>query len=105
MIAEAVDTLFTLGWAVLAWLTIGTFAAAVGLLAVTAAVAWTVRAVWRAARGIQAPWPRRGAWRRSGAPHSPSRDSRATRALPRASQTPSRPSPTWAHEHDTEEAA
>ena len=47
MIAEAVDTLRTLGWAVLAWLAVGAFAAALGLLAVTAAVAWILRAAWR----------------------------------------------------------
>ncbi len=52
MIADAVDTLFTLGWALLAWiaLTAGAVVLALYTLAVTAVCA--VRAVWRGAAAV-----------------------------------------------------
>lgn len=65
---------------------------------------WPLAGAWRA---VRARWPRRGALRGLGAPHSPSRDSSvATQAL-RASQGPSRRAPSWAHTQplDRQEAA
>jgi multisubunit Na+/H+ antiporter MnhE subunit len=50
VIAEAIDTLITLGWAALAWLTVLAAVTAIVLLAGTAVGAWAVRAVWRTAR-------------------------------------------------------
>lgn len=47
MIAEAIDTLITLGWALLAWITVFAFAATVVLLGGTAVGAWAVRGLWR----------------------------------------------------------
>lgn len=47
MIAEALDTLITLGWAALAWLTVLAAVVSVVLLAGTAVGAWAVRGLWR----------------------------------------------------------
>ncbi|WP_171111255.1 MULTISPECIES: hypothetical protein [unclassified Streptomyces] len=50
MIGEAVDTLLTLGWGLLAWIVLTSLAAALALHAVIAVAWWTVRATWRALR-------------------------------------------------------
>lgn len=47
MITEAIDTLITLGWAVLAWIALLVLAAALALHTVIAIAWWTVRALWR----------------------------------------------------------
>lgn len=47
MIAEAIDTLWTLGWALLAWIVVGATVVTVGLLG-------TVAAVWGAWRWLYA---------------------------------------------------
>ncbi|MEU9640910.1 hypothetical protein [Streptomyces sp. NPDC048188] len=47
MIAEALDTLITLGWAFLAWLTIVAAVATLALWTLTLAVCLTARAAWR----------------------------------------------------------
>ncbi|MFI9340001.1 hypothetical protein ACIG0D_01795 [Streptomyces sp. NPDC052773] len=62
MIAEAIDTLITLGWAALAWLTVLAAVTAIVLLAGTAVGAWAVRLAWRTARPAWARG-RRGAER------------------------------------------
>lgn len=49
-LGEAIDTLITLGWAALAWITALAAVATVTLLGTVAASAWAVRAVWRAIR-------------------------------------------------------
>ncbi|HZF92042.1 hypothetical protein [Streptomyces sp.] len=50
MIAEAIDTLITLGWAALAWLTLLATVASILILAAAATGAWTARLAWRTAR-------------------------------------------------------
>ncbi|MFF9269121.1 hypothetical protein [Streptomyces rochei] len=50
MIAEAIDTVLVLGWALVAWVVVLSAAGTVILLGVTAAVAWTCRTVWRSIR-------------------------------------------------------
>ncbi|GAB2731588.1 hypothetical protein [Streptomyces bullii] len=56
MIAEAIDTAITLGWAFLVWLVLVSLAAALALHAVIVIVCWTVRALWR---GLEGPsWAR-----------------------------------------------
>ncbi len=50
MIAEAIDTIVTLGWALIAWVVVLSAVGTVLLLGVTAAAVWTCRAVWRSVR-------------------------------------------------------
>lgn len=50
MIAEALDTLTTLGAAVLAWLAVAAFIAAIVLLAATALGWWAITELWRTVR-------------------------------------------------------
>lgn len=50
LIAEAVDTLITLGWALLAWLALAAAVASIALLAATALGWWAIRGLWRATR-------------------------------------------------------
>ncbi|WP_409469103.1 hypothetical protein [Streptomyces sp. HC307] len=96
MIAEAIDTLITLGWALAA-------VAAVVLLAGTAVGAWAVRGLWRTVRARQAREARCTPVSR---PQSPLRLPRGIEDAPRASQRPSRPAPSWAHaDHHRKEAA
>lgn len=57
MIAEAIDTAITLGWAFLAWLTLVSFTVGLALYTVTVIVWWTLRALWR---GLEGPSWRRG---------------------------------------------
>ncbi|MFD6324223.1 hypothetical protein ACFWOL_15435 [Streptomyces sp. NPDC058442] len=59
MIAEAIDTAITLGWALAAWLAVLSLAAALALHAVIAIVWWTVRALWR---GLGGPSWARSRW-------------------------------------------
>lgn len=47
MIAEAFDTLFTLGWALLVWIVLLAAVASLALWTVLVTVAWACRAVWR----------------------------------------------------------
>lgn len=56
MIAEAIDTLFTLGWALLAWIVLTAIAATLALYSVIAIAWWTIRALWK---GLSSPsWAR-----------------------------------------------
>ncbi|WP_171108629.1 MULTISPECIES: hypothetical protein [unclassified Streptomyces] len=61
MIAEAVDTLITLGWGLLAWIVLTSLAAALALHAVIAIAWWTARTLWRAIRRAcrRPSWARR----------------------------------------------
>lgn len=94
MIAEAIHTVLTLGWALAVWIVLVSLAAALALHAVIAAVAWPCMAAQEAVSGALAA-------------------SRALRALPghrdahAASQPPSHPVPSWAHtdHHRTDQAA
>ncbi|AMW11637.1 hypothetical protein A4E84_20345 [Streptomyces qaidamensis] len=47
MIAEAFDTLITLGWGLAAWIVLLALAATLALYAVLASVWWSLRALWR----------------------------------------------------------
>lgn len=88
MIAEALDTLVTLGWALAVWIILLALVAAVVLHAVVAVVWWVCRAVRRACRG---------AWWGSVAPQGVPDGSRATEPAPVPPQRRTRPSaPTWA---------
>ncbi|WP_328439336.1 hypothetical protein OHA71_23650 [Streptomyces sp. NBC_00444] len=51
MIAEAIDTLYTLGWAFLVWFVLTALAATLALYAVIAIAWWTMRALWRGLSG------------------------------------------------------
>ena len=53
MIAEAIDTAITLGWALAAWIAVLALAAALALHTVLAIVWWAGRAAWRAFRRTQ----------------------------------------------------
>ncbi|MCX4703900.1 hypothetical protein [Streptomyces sp. NBC_01373] len=98
MIAEAVDTVVTLGWALLAWIALMAVAVGLALYAVAVAVWAVTRATVTAARASCA-WL---SWRL--AAESPSQAPPVGPIAPEASQPPSRPAPHWAHT-DTEEAA
>lgn len=50
MIADAIDTAVTLGWALLAWIAVLAAVTSLVLLAGTAVGIWATRAVWHAAR-------------------------------------------------------
>lgn len=90
MIADAVDTAITLGWALAAWIVLTAAVGTLALWTVVVTVWWTVRASVRAARPSCA---RLSARLRASTP---------LQALPevrdahRGSQGPSRPSPAWA---------
>jgi hypothetical protein len=60
VIAEAIDTAVTLGWALLAWLAVLAAVATIVVLAVAAGGVWAVRAAWRASAG---PWGACGRFR------------------------------------------
>lgn len=94
MIAEAIDALFTLGWALLVWILL---LSAVGTLAV-----WTVGyGMWRVGRatvrGVKAS---RAALSCRLPASSPAEALRELHDAPEAPQTPSRPSPSWARDKD-----
>lgn len=56
MIAEAIDTLITLGWAVLAWVAVLAAFATIVLLAGTAVGMWAAQTLWR--RVARPAWAR-----------------------------------------------
>lgn len=56
MIAEAIDTVITLGWALLAWVAVLAAVASVVLLAGTAAGMWAGRVLWRSV--VRPAWAR-----------------------------------------------
>lgn len=81
--AEAVQVLVALGWALAGWVVVLSAVGTVGVLAVVAAVWWMGRAVWRA---IRARMPRRGPTAAPGTPDSPSRGSRDTETPPKPAE-------------------
>lgn len=88
MIAEALGTLVTLGWALAAWIVLLALVAAVVLHAMVAVVWWLCRTVRRACRG---------AWRGRVAPQGVPDGSRVAEPAPVPPQSSTRPSaPTWA---------
>lgn len=58
MIAEAIDTAYTIGWAIVAWIVIGAAAATAVLVTVVLGIHW----VWRAIK-----WPSRARAKRADA--------------------------------------
>jgi len=92
VIAEAIDTAFTLGWAFLIWLVLVAFFAGAALYAAVVTAACACRAVWR---GITAAL---AAVQRPDAPELP----RTPPVTPQARTEPHGPS--WART-ETEEAA
>jgi hypothetical protein len=100
VIAEAVDTVLALGWALAARIAVGALAAALALHTLLAVVWWagraTLRAVKAARRGLYAPVSH----------EQPASDSSPTTTPERRSEPPRRPIPSWAHtDHHYEEAA
>lgn len=94
MIAEAVDTLITLGWALAGWLIFFAAVASVLTLAAIATGAWAVRGAWRLLYARLRPETPPQA-------HGEGQDAH------RPSEGPSRPAPSWATDkpHDYREAA
>jgi hypothetical protein len=82
VIAEAVDTVITLGWALLVWIVLLAATVTLALWTVVVTVAWACRALWRGVTAV------RSAVQRSAAPESP-------HGAPEAPQA--RPRPSWAH--------
>lgn len=98
MIAEAIDTVLALGWALAAWIVGLALAAALALHTVIAIAWWAGRAAFRACACLYARLPASRtpqALPEGQAPHEPSRARTARRV------------PSWAHTqpHTHEEAA
>ncbi|MFJ2000290.1 hypothetical protein [Streptomyces chartreusis] len=96
--AELIDTVLTVGWALAAWIVLTALAAALALHTVFAVVWWAGRAASRACAWLYARLPASRAPQalpEGQAPHGPSRARTA------------RPVPSWAHTqpHTHEEAA
>jgi hypothetical protein len=51
VIAEAIDTALTLGWALLGWITVLAVFGTICIFTAAATGAWTARLIWRAAGG------------------------------------------------------
>lgn len=98
MIADAIDTLYTLGWAALAWIVIVGVFGTITVYAIATAAWWVVHAVWKAARRR----PGGPSWRRG-------RLRARIFARARARRPQRRTRPRWAHsqplDHDYEECA
>lgn len=85
MIAEAIDTAYSIGWAITAWIIVIAAVATIGLIA----AAVTGACVWKAARQAY-----RKAWRGRQTPHTPAHDSHVTE-IP-ANPSNARTAPSWA---------
>jgi hypothetical protein len=97
VIAEAIDTVLTLGWALAAWIVLVSLAAALALHAVLAIVWWACRTAWRGVAGARSAVQRLKALIPHPEPRKPSRAHTAPR---------SRPAPSWARtDHHYKEAA
>jgi len=91
VIAEAIDTAYTIGAAILAWIVLTAAFATLALYTVVVAVAFACEAVWRGVTATVA------AVRRSRAPELPPEPQKPPQA---------RVAPSWAREpHDHQEAA
>lgn len=102
LLTEAIDAAVRLFYAGAGWLLLCAVVATLALYAV-AVIAWAVVRAGR--RTASAAWARAHGCAPTGAPHSPSCDSRDAGDAPKPPQRRSRPS--WAHEQPTtyEEAA
>jgi len=91
VIGEAIDTAYTIGWALLAWVVLTAAFATLALYAAVVAVAFACEVLWRGAAAAVA------AVQRLGAPALPPEPQKPPRA---------RAVPSWVREeHDQEEAA
>jgi len=104
LFVEALDTVRTLGWALIAWLAAVSVFAGLAVYAVVVAVACACRVLWRAAHAVAALRTHRTA---PLAPELPASDSSPATAPERRSGPRLRPAPSWAHTQptETEEAA
>lgn len=93
MIADAIDTLIALGWALLAWIAVAAFVGTVVLLGGTAVGAWAVRGLWRTLGGQRA---RAGGCAPVSRPEPVSCGSRAAETPPSPSSARLRRTPSWA---------
>ncbi|MFJ9101345.1 hypothetical protein ACIRJM_23090 [Streptomyces sp. NPDC102405] len=90
MIADAVNAVIALGWALAAWIVLAAAVATLALYAVTVIV-------WTLLRPLRAVWPRRAVCAPAGASRSPTGDSRDHPEPPRPAQRhTTHPAPTWA---------
>lgn len=86
MIAEAIDTVWTLGWALLAWIALTAAFGVLGLYAVAVGV-WAVgRGLWRCVAPLSARMPHAGRCTPAGAPRGPFRLPRRLRGAPEPAQ-------------------
>lgn len=96
VMAELVDTVLTVAWALAGWVVFLATVAAILVTAAAATGAWAARGTWR---WLQARLPRREPWRGLGAPQGPSRGSRDAGDAPepaRARTELPRRTPAWA---------
>jgi hypothetical protein len=99
VIAEAIDTLFIVCRAILAWIAAGAFVLTVCLFPGIAVIAQGAKGTWRAVRG---------AWAPAGRPEGGSGLPGGLRAAPEPAETPTGPrAPSWARgdTDDLDEAA
>jgi hypothetical protein len=89
VIADAVDTAITLGWALAAWIVLTAAAGCAAVYAGVVAAWWAGRTVWTAIG------PRRALAARV-SDEQPSRDPRPPEPAERRTQPPTRPAPAWA---------
>jgi hypothetical protein len=88
LFAEAIDTLFVVCRAILAWIAVGAFVITGCLFTGIAVIAQGAKGTWRAVRGIWAP---------TGGPEGGSGLPGDLRAAPEPAETPTgRPGPSWA---------
>lgn len=92
MIAEAIDTVITLGWALLAWIVLCALFATAALYTLTVTAAWIVAGLWRAGRAVAALRTHQAP---AGAPNSPSAVSRDAEDATEPANRHLRPRPTW----------
>lgn len=89
MIAEAIDTVITLGWALAAWLTVFATVGTIILLGAATTGAWAWRTAWRAFSG---------AWRRATGANTAPDVPEAVATLPEPADGHTEPHrPAWAH--------
>jgi hypothetical protein len=88
LLADAIDTAITLGWAFLIWLALVSLTAGLALYAVTVIAWWTLRALWR---GLEGPSWRRGRLHARFLAHARARRSRRRTEPPQPQRARSQP--------------
>lgn len=89
MIAEAIDTAYSIGWAIAAWIAVAAAVVTIVLLAAAVTGVWVWRGVWRAVRRAYT-----AAWR---AESTPCGSEAAEIAPGPAERRTARSVPSWAH--------